>query len=43
MSNLKKDYDEIKKQREKIIEELKLLSETDVIKKYFELKNNVKF
>ena len=38
MSNLKKDYDEIKKQREKIIEELKLLSETDVIKKYFELK-----
>lgn len=38
MSNLKKEYDEITKQRKKIIEEMKPLEENDVVKKYFELK-----
>lgn len=38
MEDLKKEYDEIKEQSEKIIEEMKSLEENDVVKKYFELK-----
>ena len=38
MSDLKKKYDIVKDQRKQIIEELKLLKENDVVKKYFELK-----
>lgn len=37
MSNLKKEYDEITKQRKKIIEEMKLLEENEIVKRYFEL------
>ena len=35
MEDLKKEYDEIKEQSEKIIEEMKSLEENEVLKKYF--------
>ncbi len=38
MSDLKKKYDEVKEQREKIIEKLKPLEENEAVKKYFELR-----
>lgn len=38
MGNLKKEYNEIIEQRQKIIEEIESLVENDAVKKYFELK-----
>ncbi len=38
MSNLEKDYEEITKQRQRIIEEMNNLEENEVIKRYFELR-----
>lgn len=37
MSNLKKEYNEITEKRNKIFEELKLLTENEIVKKYFKL------
>ena len=34
MSNLKKEYNEITEKRNKIFEELKLLTENEIVKKY---------
>ena len=38
MDNLKKKYDEITELRSHIIEEMKVLEENEIIKRYFELK-----
>ena len=38
MDNLKKEYKEIKEQRNKVIEEIKPLKENEIVKRYFELK-----
>lgn len=42
MDNLKKKYDEITELRSHIIEEMKVLEENEIIKRYFELKNKMK-
>ena len=42
MDNLKKKYDEKTELRSHIIEEMKVLEENEIIKRYFELKNKMK-